>query len=105
MASSPLLSRTRRKKSDHQQRGDLLSIQNSKICYDRKKIASNDEEEATIAEFESALQEMNVTEMSLPEQTSLIRKYNLCFQQLHCEKGLIGERELDLEPTSHPTLF
>jgi hypothetical protein len=82
MASSPLRSSTRLKK-DHQNRGNFLTIQNSKICCDRKKIASNDEEEEMIAEFELALKkDMNVTDMSEPEQTFLlIKKYNLCYQQ------------------------
>jgi hypothetical protein len=82
MASSPLPSRTRRKKSNHQ-RGNLLSVQNSKICYDGKKTALNDEEREKIAAFESALKEMNFTDMSEPEQTSLIQKYNSCYQRLN----------------------
>jgi hypothetical protein len=67
----------------------VLSIQDSKVCYGRKKIALNDEEEATIAEFESDLKEMNVTKnMSELEQTLLIRKYNTCYKRLNNEKGL-----------------
>jgi hypothetical protein len=76
MASSPSPSRTRRKKSDHQPGNNLLSIHNSKICYDGKKPALNDEDKEQIAAFKSALKEINVTEdMSEPEQTSLIKKY------------------------------
>jgi hypothetical protein len=82
MASSRpfLLSATRQnKKSDH-----LLSIQDSKICYERKKTASIDEDEGTIADFESAsLKDMNVTEMSESEQTLLIKNYNSCYQRLN----------------------
>jgi hypothetical protein len=45
MALSPSSSPMRKKKL----RGNLLSIQNSKVCYDRtKQIAFNDEEDATI---------------------------------------------------------
>jgi hypothetical protein len=79
MVPSPLPSPTRQKKSDHQL-GTLLSIQNSKICYDGEKTASNDEEKEKIAAFESALKAMNVTDMSEPEQTLLIKKYNLCYR-------------------------
>jgi hypothetical protein len=82
MASSPLRSSTTKKKSDHQL-GNLLSIQNRLICYDGKKPASNDEEEEKIAEFELALKEMNVTDMSEPEQTLFIKNYNSCYQRLN----------------------
>jgi hypothetical protein len=93
MALSPSLSPMRKKKL----RGNLLSIQNSKVCYDRKQIAFNDEEDATIAEFESALKEMNVTNMSKLEQTLLIRKYNTCFKRINYEKGVNGQSEPDLK--------
>jgi hypothetical protein len=82
MASSPLPFLTRRKKSNPQ-RGNLLSIHDSKICYDGKKSALNDEEKEKIAAFESALKEMNFTDMSEAEQTSLIEKYNSCYQRLN----------------------
>jgi hypothetical protein len=36
-----------------------------------------------IAEFELALKKMKVTDMSLPEQTALINKYNSCYKRLH----------------------
>jgi hypothetical protein len=82
MASSPLPSRTRRKKSNHH-RGNLLSIHNSKICYDGKNSTLNDEEKEKIAVFESALKEMNFTDMSESDQITLIEKYNLCYQRLN----------------------
>jgi hypothetical protein len=85
MASSPSPPRTtkRQKKSDHHQPVKLLSLHNSKICFDGKKIASNDAERQKIAEFESALKKMNVSDMSLQEQTALIKNYNLCYQRLN----------------------
>jgi hypothetical protein len=83
MASSPLPSRTRRKKSDRQLGNNLLSIRNRKICYDGKKAVLNDDEKKKIAAFESALKAMNVTDMSEPEQTSLIKKYNSCYRRLN----------------------
>jgi hypothetical protein len=96
MASSPLPSSTRQKNSDNQL-GKLLSIQNKLICYDRKKPASNDEEEKMIAEFETALKEMNVSDMSEPEQTMLIKKYNMCYQRLNSKKGRKGQTEPDVK--------
>jgi hypothetical protein len=83
MAPSPFPSRTRRKKSHHQVGNNLLSLHNRRICYDGKKPALNDEEKKKIDAFESALKEMNVTDMSEPEQTSLIKKYNACYRRLN----------------------
>ena len=83
MAPSPFPSRTRRKKSHHQVGNNLLSLHNRRICYDGKKPALNDQEKKKIDAFESALKSMNVTDMSEPEQTSLIKKYNSCYRRLN----------------------
>jgi hypothetical protein len=93
MASSPSPPRTtkRQKKLDHHQPVKFLSLHNSKICFDGKKIASNDAERQKIAEFESALKKMNVSDMFLQEQTTLIKNYNLCHQRLN------NDTEPDLE--------
>jgi hypothetical protein len=96
MASSALPSSTWQKKSDHQLGNLLSTIQNRLICYDRKKPASNDEEEETIAEFELALKDMNVTDMSEPEQALLIKKYNLCYQLLRHKKQYCASKEMKL---------
>jgi hypothetical protein len=96
---SPLPSPVRPKKPDHQL-GTLLSIQNKNICYDRKKTAFNDEEqELTIAEFESALKEMNISDLSEPEQMLLINNYNYCYRRLkgNKKKGINSTTEPDLK--------
>jgi hypothetical protein len=95
---SPLPSPTTKKKSDHQF-GTLLLIQNKIICYDRKKnVLTDEDQESTIGEFESALKEMNVSDLSEAEQTLLINNYNYCYRRLNSNKKRINsETEPDLK--------